>query len=45
MKDLEKRLAWLKEFKAWTEAGELDKMIAETEQKIEALKRALDGQA
>ena len=45
MKDLEKRLAWLKEFKAWTEAGELDKMIQETEEQIEALKRALDGQA
>lgn len=43
MKDLEKRLAWLKEFKAWTESGELDKMIAETEQMIEDLKRSLDG--
>jgi len=44
MKDLEKRLAWLKEFKAWTEAGELDKMIADTKQMIEDLKRSLDGQ-
>lgn len=44
MKDLEKRLAWLKEFKAWTQSGELDKMIVETEQMIEDLKRSLDGQ-
>jgi len=43
MKDLEKRLAWLKEFKAWTDSGELDKMIQETEDQIEALKKALDG--
>lgn len=44
MKDLEKRLAWLKEFKEWSESGGLDEMIAETEEQIEALKRSMDGQ-
>jgi len=43
MRDLVKRLAWLKEFKAWTESGGLDELIQETEDQIEALKKALDG--